>query len=175
MGHVIEVLRGSHSQRITSLGHDRLSTYGIGRELPQDAWGSLIRQLIHLGYLEQDMGNYSVLRLTGKARPLLKGEERLTLARPRVRLAPTKQPARRGREKLVYDTTLFQELRTLRKRLADEQQVPPFVIFGDATLVEMAAYRPLDAGDLARINGVGTHKLGRYGEQFLQVIRSFAR
>lgn len=174
MGHVIEVLRGSHSQRITSLGHDRLSTYGIGREISQDAWGSLIRQLIHLGYLEQDMGNYSVLRLTAKARPLLKGEESLSLARPRVRIAAARQPAKRGsREKLVYDTALFQELRTLRKRLADEQQVPPFVIFGDATLMEMAAYRPLDAGELVRINGVGAHKLGRYGEQFLQVIRNF--
>ena len=175
MGHVIEVLRGSHSQRITSLGHDRLSTYGIGREISPDAWGSLIRQLIHLGYLEQDMGNYSVLRLTAKARPLLKGEESLTLARPRVRVAPARQPAKRGsREKLVYDAALFQELRALRKQLADEQQVPPFVIFGDAILMEMAAYRPLDAGELVRINGVGAHKLGRYGEQFLQVIRTFA-
>ena len=174
MGHVVEVLRGSHSQRITTLGHDKLSTYGIGRDLSQDAWGSLIRQLIHLGYLEQDMGNYSVLRLTAKARPLLKGEERLTLARPRVRLAPMKQPAKRGREKPVYDQGLFQELRTLRKRLADEQQVPPFVIFGDATLAEMAAHRPLTADELAGINGVGAHKLGRYGEQFLQVIRAYA-
>ena len=175
MGHVIEVLRGSHSQRITSLGHDRLSTYGIGREISQDAWGSLIRQLIHLGYLMQDMGNYSVLRLTAKARPLLKGEESLSLARPRVRIAAAKQPAKRGsRDKLVYDAALFQELRSLRKRLADEQQVPPFVIFGDATLIEMAAYRPSDAKELVRINGVGAHKLGRYGEQFLQVIRTFA-
>ena len=174
MGHVIEVLRGARSQRITSLGHDRLSTYGIGREFSADAWGSLIRQLIHRGYLEQDMGNYSVLRLTGKARPLLRGEERLSLARPRVRLAPVKQPAKRGREKLVYDQGLFQELRLLRKRLADEQQVPPFVVFGDATLAEMAAYRPTTAGELVRINGVGAHKLGRYGEQFLQVIRNFS-
>ena len=174
MGHVIEVLRGSHSQRITSLGHDRLSTYGIGREISPDAWGSIIRQLIHLGYLGQDMGNYSVLRLTAKARPLLKGEESLSLARPRVRIAAARQPVKRGREKLVYDAALFQELRVLRKRLADEQQVPPFVIFGDATLMEMAAYRPLNAGELVRINGVGAHKLGRYGEQFLQVIRTFA-
>jgi len=174
MGHVVEVLRGSHSQRITSLGHDRLSTYGIGRDLSQDTWMSLIRQLIHLGYLEQDMAKYSVLRLTVKARPLLKGEERLTLARPRVRVAAVKQPAKRGKETLVYDQALFQELRALRKRLADEQQVPPFVIFGDATLAEMAAYRPVSADVLAGINGVGAHKLGRYGEQFLQVIRQFA-
>ncbi|HEX9078866.1 MAG TPA: DNA helicase RecQ, partial [Desulfuromonadaceae bacterium] len=84
MGHVIEVLRGSRNQRVLSLGHDRLSTYGIGDGLSHDAWGSLIRQLVHLGYLEQDMGNYAVLRLTPKARPLLRGEESLILARPRA-------------------------------------------------------------------------------------------
>jgi ATP-dependent DNA helicase RecQ len=173
MGHVIEVLRGSQSQRIRALGHDRLSTYGIGREISQDAWGSIIRQLVHLGYLEQDMGNYSVLRLAGKARPLLRGEERLVLARPRVRLIAAKKEAKRGREGLAYDEGLFQALRVLRKRLADEQQVPPFVIFGDATLVEMAACRPTDAEELARINGVGKHKLGRYGMEFLQVVREF--
>ncbi len=174
MGHVVEVLRGSHSQRITTLGHDKLSTYGIGRELSPDAWSSLIRQLIHLGYLEQDMANYSILKLNPKAHPLLKGEETLTLARPRIRVAPVKQLAKKGREKLVYDQGLFQELRLLRKQLADEQQVPPFVIFGDATLAEMAAHRPRSAGELAGINGVGAHKLGRYGEQFLQVIRDFS-
>ena len=173
MGHVIEVLRGSQSQRIRALGHDRLSTYGIGREIPQDAWGNLIRQLVHLGYLEQDMGNYSVLRLTAKARPLLRGEERLDLARPRTRIIAAKKEVKRGREGLVYDEGLFQALRVLRKRLADEQQVPPFVIFGDATLVEMAACRPTDAEGLARINGVGKHKLGRYGTEFLQVVRGF--
>jgi ATP-dependent DNA helicase RecQ len=173
MGHVIEVLRGSQSQRILALGHDRLSTYGIGREISQDAWGSIIRQLVHLGYLEQDMGNYSVLRLAAKARPLLRGEERLVLARPRVRLIAAKKEVKRGREGLAYDEELFQALRALRKRLADEQQVPPFVIFGDATLVEMAACRPTDAEELARINGVGKHKLGRYGTEFLQVVRGF--
>ncbi|KAF0220799.1 MAG: ATP-dependent DNA helicase [Geobacteraceae bacterium] len=173
MGHVIDVLRGSHNQRIAQLGHDRLSTYGIGRELSQDAWGSLIRQLVHLGYLEQDMANYSVLRLTPVARPLLRGEVTLTLARPRVKaVAPKKEP-KKGRGGLDYDEKLFQALRSLRKQLADEQQVPPFVVFGDATLVEMAAYRPMDAEALLRINGVGKHKLGRYGAVFLEVIRGF--
>ena len=173
MGHVIDVLRGSHNQRIQSLRHDRLSTYGIGREISQDAWGSLIRQLVHLGYLDQDMGNYSVLRLTSRARPLLRGEERLTLARPRVRPIPAKKQAKRGREGLPYDEALFQELRELRKRLADEQQVPPFVVFSDATLVEMAARRPTNAEELAQISGVGKHKLGRYGPVFLQLLQGF--
>jgi ATP-dependent DNA helicase RecQ len=173
MGHVIEVLRGSQSQRIRNLGHDRLSTYGIGSSLSQDAWGSLIRQLVHLGYIEQDMGNYSVLRLTPRARPLLRGEEKLVLARPRVRIITAKKETKRGREGVAYDEGLFQSLRVLRKRLADEQQVPPFVVFGDTTLQEMAAFRPTDPEGLARISGVGKHKLGRYGADFLRVIREF--
>jgi ATP-dependent DNA helicase RecQ len=173
MGHVIEVLRGSQSQRVRNLGHDRLSTYGIGSSLSQDAWGSLIRQLVHLGYIEQDMGNYSVLRLSPRARPLLRGEEKLVLARPRVRIITVKKETKRGREGIAYDERLFQSLRVLRKRLADEQQVPPFVVFGDTTLQEMAAFRPTDPEGLARISGVGKHKLGRYGADFLRVIREF--
>ena len=173
MGHVIDVLRGARNQRIQTLGHDRLSTFGIGRELPQDAWGSLIRQLVHLGYLEQDMGNYSVLRLTSQARPLLRGEERLILARPRARVAPANKEAKRGREGITYDEGLFEALRSLRKQLADEQQVPPFVVFSDATLAAMAAHQPKDAEGLARISGVGAHKLGRYGPRFLRAIRDY--
>ncbi|KAB0666851.1 DNA helicase RecQ [Oryzomonas japonica] len=173
MGHVIEVLRGSRSQRIQSLGHDRLSTYGIGKELSQDAWGGLMRQLLHLGYLEQDVGNYSVLHLTARSKPVLRGEEQVVLARPRVRVVAKKEP-KRGRGELEYDRELFERLRMLRKRLADEQQVPPFVVFGDATLVEMAAYRPVDDDGLARISGVGKHKLARYGAAFLREIRGEA-
>ena len=170
VGHVIEVLRGAQSQRIQSLGHDRLSTYGIGRTLP-GAWGSIIRQLVHLGYLEQDLVNYSVLRLTDKARPLLRGEERLTLARPRARATAAKKTPRTTVAGMKYDEILFQALRTLRKNLADEAGVPPFVVFGDASLAEMALNQPLDADALLRINGVGMHKLGRYGAEFLAVIR----
>jgi ATP-dependent DNA helicase RecQ len=173
VGHVVEVLRGSASQRIKSLGHDRLSTYGIGRDLSQDAWGSIIRQLVHLGYLEQDMGNYGVLRLTPLARPLLRGEERLELARPRVRMVPTVKEPKRGRKGEPHDEGLFQALRALRKRLADDQQVPPFVVFSDATLMEMASSRPKDSDAMARINGVGIHKLGRYGTDFIRVILEY--
>src|SRR5208337_4041058 len=106
MGHVIEVLRGSQSQRVRNLGHDRLSTYGIGSSLSQDAWGSLIRQLVHLGYIEQDMGNYSVLRLSPRARPLLRGEEKLVLARPRVRIITAKKETKLGRVGIAYDERL---------------------------------------------------------------------
>ncbi|MEK6775605.1 MAG: DNA helicase RecQ [bacterium] len=171
MGYVIDVLRGSNKQRIRDLGHDKLSTYGIGGELSQDAWGSIIRQLVHLNYLRQDMANYSVLKLTEAARPLLRGEQTLVLARPRVKTRPEKKPAGKRLEVLDYDEDLFQALRVLRKRLADEARVPPYVIFGDAALVEMAAYRPADEEALLAINGVGAVKLERYGSDFLKVIR----
>jgi ATP-dependent DNA helicase RecQ len=171
MGHVIDVLRGAQTQRILTLGHDRLSTYGIGRDQGQDSWGSIIRQLVHLGYLEQDLAAYSVLRLTAKARPLLKGEEQLVLARPRVKAAPVRKAPRATMAGRSCDESLFQALRTLRKRLADEAGVPPFVVFGDATLAEMATLKPLDSEALLGITGVGMHKLGRYGAEFLAVIR----
>ena len=174
IGHVIDVLRGSGAERIRQLGHTRLSTYGIGRELSQEEWGNVFRQLIHHGYLEQDMANYSVLKLTAAAKPLLRGEQQLILARPRVKAAvPKKEVKKVSGGKLDYDESLFQALRAVRKELADEQQVPPFVIFGDATLVEMAAYLPDTEEDLLRINGVGRHKLAKYGPRFLAAIRSF--
>ncbi len=169
IGHVIDVLRGSHNERIRQLGHDRLSTYGIGRELSSEVWGNLIRQLIHHGLLEQDMANYSVLRLTQAARPLLKGEERLILAKPRLRLVTAKQG--RGKDAAgPRDEGLFSALRLLRKKLADEAGLPPFVVFGDATLTEMAARKPTTPEELLLITGVGKHKLGKYGAAFLEVI-----
>jgi ATP-dependent DNA helicase RecQ len=172
-GHVIDVLRGSDKQRIRDLRHDKLSTYGIGKELSRDAWGSIIRQLVHLDYLKQDMANYSVLKLTESARPLLRGEQPLVLARPRVKTKPEKKKSGRKRfEGLDYDEDLFEALRVLRKRLADEGKVPPYVVFSDATLVDMAAYRPMDDMALLGINGVGTVKLERYGTDFLNAIRA---
>ncbi|MEA5114423.1 MAG: DNA helicase RecQ [Geobacteraceae bacterium] len=176
MGHVIDVLRGSRNERVRKLGHDRLSTYGIGSALGQDEWGSIIRQLVHLGYLEQDLASYSVLRLTEAARPVLRGEVGLTLARPRIRPVAAKK-GKKGKETVLSghgkDDGLFQALRALRKEIATRDGVPPFVVFGDATLTEMASRRPKDAEELLRISGVGQHKLGKYGAEFLRVITGF--
>ncbi|WP_085814816.1 DNA helicase RecQ [Geoanaerobacter pelophilus] len=168
MGHVIDVLRGSQNHRIQELKHDQLSTFGIGKQHSQDFWGNLFRQLIHLGYLEQDLANFSVLKLTEGARPLLRGEMRLELAKPRDTKVVEKKSAAK---KPAYDGALFQELRELRKGIADEQQVPPFVVFADATLAEMAAQMPRDKWELLKITGVGQHKMARYGDAFLRVIR----
>jgi ATP-dependent DNA helicase RecQ len=170
MGHVIDVLRGSQNQRMLELRHDQLSTFGIGKHHSQDAWGNLLRQLIHLGYLEQDLASFSVLKLTERARPLLRGEERLELARPRdARVVEKKTKIKKA---AVSDNPLFQELRELRKQIADEQQVPPYVVFADATLAEMAAQLPKDKWELLKITGVGQHKLARYGDAFLRVIKA---
>ena len=172
-GHVVDVLRGARSERIAALGHDRLSTYGIGADKSAEAWNSLLRQLIHHGYLTQDVARYSVLGLTEAARPLLRGEERLELARPRLRVKaqPKKGKTRRG--DFDYDEALFERLRTVRKRLADAEGVPPFVIFADATLAEMAAVMPTDEAALLAISGVGKHKLRRFGGDFIDEIISF--
>lgn len=166
------MLRGAQNQRIGQLGHDSLSTYGIGRDQSQEVWGSLLRQLIHLGYLEQDVGNYSILKLTAAARPLLRGEEVLRLARPRVRVASAKKPSRKGAAEYQADPEVFEALRALRKSLAERDHVPPFVVFSDATLAEMASVLPTHESALLEINGVGRRKLERYGADFLDLIRS---
>lgn len=212
MGHVIDVLRGAQTERIAALGHDQLSTYGIGAHLSQYEWQSLLRQLIHRGYLTQDVAAYSVLKLTARAQPLLRGNETLVLAKPRTRppqVEPVKKPRRAARTKaavaarrrdgagtrgtagapgsrpdwftggppvgeatdFAYDEELFARLRTLRKRLAAAQGVPAYVVFADATLLEMAATRPSSRADLLAVSGVGEAKLTRYGEAFLAVIR----
>lgn len=176
-GYVADVLRGSGDERILRRGHDRLSTFGIGAEHSRDHWLSLIRQLIHRGYLRQDIARYSALRLTEAARPLLRGDEPFIMAKPRVRVPSKKQRLRAPAgartadwADLPVDQDLYEALRALRKRLAGEQNVPAYIIFSDATLAEMAARRPSDATGLLAVNGVGQTKLERYGETFLEVI-----
>ena len=174
MGHVIDVLRGSTGERVRQLGHDRLSTFGIGGDLPVETWASLLRQLVHLGYLRQDLANYSILKLTEAARPLLRGEERLILARPPA-IAVKGKAGRKGAKKkaTMGGDPLFEALRVLRKSIADREGVPPFVVFGDATLKEMAARHPSTAEEMLLVSGVGKHKLGKYGPEFLRAIAGF--
>jgi ATP-dependent DNA helicase RecQ len=187
LGHVVEVLRGSKNQRILDLRHDRLSTYGIGEHLSADAWRSLLRQLVHLGYLRQEMGEYPLLKLTPAALPLLKGETSLMLARPRVKVRRTKEPrAKRSRMDRAgtlvdvdasppdaSDEALFEQLRGLRKRLAEADGLPAYMVFSDATLRAMAAQRPMTPAELLDVSGVGQVKLGRYGEKFLGLLKKW--
>jgi len=170
MAYVIDVLRGSEKERILKLGHDRISTYGIGADQPLDYWRALIRHLVHQGYISQDVGNYSVLKLLEPARSLLKGQVQLEMARPRVKSAAKKKAKKVKVGELDYNQELFDRLRRLRKSLADEANVPPYVIFSDASLAGMAAHQPKTDEEFLRIHGVGAKKLERYGVLFLDEI-----
>jgi ATP-dependent DNA helicase RecQ len=174
VGHVVAVLRGADNERIRSLGHNKLSTWGIGSDRSEQEWTSIVRQLIHHGYLVQDIASYSVLKLTESARPLLRGEQSLELARPRIRerTAVKKRPAAAAGQG-PYDEMLFEELRDLRKRLADKEGVPPYIVFGDATLIQMARSKPADENELLMVTGVGQHKLEKYGSRFLDAITAY--
>lgn len=166
IGYVIEVLRGSLNQRIVEQRHDKLSTHGIGKNRSHEHWLSVIRQLIHRGFLTQNITRGSVLQLTEAARPILRGEEPLQLALPRLNVASDK----RHKPVTFYDKKLFALLRRLRKQLADEEEVPPFVVFNDATLIEMAQELPITGGQMLNISGVGRKKLERYGSAFIEAI-----
>lgn len=172
MGHVIEVLRGSKNHAVVERGHDKLSTWGIGTERSSDHWLSVLRQLVHHGFANQDITRSMALTLNDAARAVLKGEKQLELAEPRIVLAkPT-----RGRSRLLpqnYDRKLFANLKQLRRQLADESGIPPYQVFSDASLAEMASELPTTEWALLRINGVGAKKLERYGPQFIEAISDY--
>ncbi|WP_024327036.1 DNA helicase RecQ [Thioalkalivibrio sp. AKL19] len=177
-GHVIDVLRGSASERLTRLGHDRLSTFGIGKELDKAQWRGVVRQLLARGLLRLDEEGYGGLKLDPACRPVLRGEEGIHLreevARPE-KGARSASPARRDTARSVAamdteDRSLWEVLRGLRTELARDQGVPPYVIFSDATLLEMVAAAPRTRDEMAGISGVGQHKLERYGDAFIKAI-----
>ena len=172
--HVVDVLRGADNERIRKFDHERLTTYGIGREYSAVEWMSIVRQLIHRGYLIQDIATFSVLKLTARARSLLRAEESLELARPRVQEKVRKKKKKSGpvEDLSEDDLRLFETLREIRKQLASEQGVPPYVIFGDVALVEMSRDRPSNEDEFLEINGVGQVKLERHGAVFLEAIAS---
>ena len=167
IGHIIDVLRGSLNSRVRELNHDQLSTFGIGKTQSHEFWVSIIRQLIHRGFVEQDISRNSQLLLTDSARPILKGEVVLMLAEPKIgRKVYDEKPL------LVnYDKRLYARLKSLRRSIADEHDVPPFVVFNDATLVDMANKLPTNQRQMLAVSGVGETKLKRYGDAFIQVIQ----
>lgn len=173
MHHVIDVLRGSQNQRILELGQDKLSTFGIGKEQSHDYWLSVFRQLIHHGLLQQDITQHSVLKLLPAARPVLRGESSLALAVPRLAPAKTSSKAGKVQQKQEYDRVLFSKLRALRKQIAERDDVAPFVVFSDASLIEMSQQMPQTPAEFLAISGVGQTKLSRYGDDFLDLIAEY--
>jgi len=169
-GHIADILLGSKNEKVLRWGHDKLSTYGIGTELTRKQWMHLARQLLTMGYLKQE-GEYRTLSLTARALEALKKRERImgvVQEAERVR-----KEGKRKREELEYNHALFAILRQKRKEMADEAGVPPYVIFSDRTLTEMAAYYPQSTASLLNISGVGQVKSSQYGGPFLEVIKAY--
>ncbi|MDN2482371.1 ATP-dependent DNA helicase RecQ [Vibrio astriarenae] len=170
IGYVVEVLRGMQNIRIREQGHDKLSTYGLGRENSHDYWVSIFRQLIHKGLLFQNITRNSTLQLTEEARPILRGEQPLELAVPRLDISARAAKSEKLSNK-HYDKKLFAKLRKLRKSIADEDGLPPYVVFSDATLIDMAEILPTSYGEMLAVNGVGERKLDKYADPFLDLIQ----
>lgn len=171
LGYIVEVLRGSNNQRIREYGHNQLPVYGIGHDRSTEHWISVLRQLIHLGFITQNITMHSALQLAEAARPVLRGEVALQLAVPRIQSLRPRSSANQKSYGGNYDRKLFAKLRKLRKLIADEENIPPYVVFNDATLLEMVEQMPITAGDLLSINGVGQRKLVRFGASFMAMIR----
>ena len=171
--HVVDVLRGERTEKVLSWGHERLSTFGIGAEHGKDQWLAVLSELMRTGCVEE--GEHRTIVLTEDGRRALKEQRAFAFALPRT---VTRSKKGRGGRKTAPmtpatgDEALFERLRALRKRLADEQGVPPYVVFSDATLREMAAAQPATLLEFRQVVGVGDVKLERYGAAFLEAIRA---
>ena len=171
VNYLVDVLLGKDNARIHQFGHDKLSTFGIGDELTNEQWRNLFRQLVSNGLLDVDVEGYGGLRLTEKCRPVLRGNQTLVL---RKTLKQSK-PERKSRNKSARfgqpaEQALWDALRQKRSELAKEHGVPPYVVFHDATLMEMVEYRPESLQQMSHISGVGERKLEQYGQAFLDLL-----
>lgn len=174
VNHVIDVLRGADTEKIRQWQHQQLSTYGIGADLDAAQWRSVYRQLVARAYLQVDVDAFGALKLADKCRELLRGNEQISLRRDAKEVTRKRKRNTQHEALSENDRGLWEALRERRRELAEQQSVPPYVIFHDATLMEMMHYRPMSLNAMHRLNGVGDAKLSRYGDAFLEVIMSFA-
>jgi ATP-dependent DNA helicase RecQ len=173
VGHLIDLLLGRETDKIRALGHQHLSVFGKGKELAEADWRTLFRQLVARGLADVDLDGYGGLRLTDSCRPLLRGEVNLQLRRdlkPQRAARSSSGPSQASQLVRGDERPLWEALRTLRRKLAEEHSVPPYVIFPDATLLEMLRSQPQSLSEMARVSGVGARKLERYGQAFLDVL-----
>ena len=174
--YVTDVLMGKADERAIRNSHDRLSVFGIGKDVTATAWKGLFRQLVANGYLTGDDDGHGTLSLTGRARPLLRGEDKFLMRVTRVAQKKKGKADTKPSHKVAGENeALFQALKALRLELAAAAKLPPYVIAQDRTLVELAEKRPRDAGALHDITGLGTSKIARYGKAFLDVIGQFKK
>ncbi len=171
---LIDILRGSGRQAIYHLGYHELKTYGAGKEYSYFEWMHYIAQFLNLGLFEIEFDNYNTLRITNLGKRVLAGDLPVRITQFKE-FEPIKTKARitHGKELSGESQELFEKLRMLRKTLADEQQVPAFVVFSDATLYDMVENRPSTDAEFLDVSGVGPHKLGQYGAKFISEIKTF--
>ena len=169
--HTIDIVIGADTKRIRELGHHELKTFGAGRHQDKNHWRFIVNELLAQELIRQDGDRYPVLKLTPRGANVLMGKDEVFgLKREEVK---AKERRRKTAEGGWYDETLFDRLRVIRKKIAGENHVPPYVIFSDKTLHEMCRHFPKTASEMRRISGVGDVKLERYGEDFLEEIRNY--
>lgn len=168
--HIVEVLSGADTEKVRKWDHHTLSTYNIGHEHSRAEWSAIGRELVRLGLLRQDAGKFNIAELTDAGRAALKSRLKITLTRS---VTAPEQPAKHRAGEITCDETLFERLRQLRKRLADECGVPPYIIFSDVSLRQMARHYPEDQQAFSRISGVGEKKLREFGKVFMAEIASY--
>ena len=173
--HLVDVLLGKTTERVQQFGHDRLPTFGVGGDLSDLQWRGVFRQLTAMGFLSVDLEGFGGLKLTSTSKPVLKGEQMVTLRTQAAKKTKKsrRDPGVRSVERngiQPQDDALWQALRETRLRIARDQGVPPYVIFHDATLQAMISQRPQSLSEFGTISGVGERKLEKYGETFLGVL-----
>ncbi|MEM9021315.1 MAG: DNA helicase RecQ [Planctomycetota bacterium] len=171
IGHLTNVLRGSTAQKVLDYHHDRLTVHGIGAEQSPQHWRSLAEHLIHEGLLGTSNDQFRTLNLVPASKPVLRGELEVRMAVSKIAKRGPAKPQAAEQDLGPIDTALFDRLRKLRKELADEQQVPPYVVFGDKALRQMCQSLPTDEQTFLGISGVGQKKLEQYGGTFMGAIR----
>ncbi|MEG4031760.1 MULTISPECIES: DNA helicase RecQ [unclassified Microcoleus] len=170
MNHIIDVLRGSKNQKILQYQHHQLSTYGIGKDRSADEWKKLSRSLLNQGFLDEKTDGFPILKLNEKSWEIMKRQRTVEIA-----IEPQREVQGKVRSLAVEVEGLFTILRTLRKQIADEQFVPPYVVFADKSLRDMAEKRPQNLTEFEEVYGVGSNKRDKYGKVFLEAIRTFCQ
>lgn len=169
VAHIVDVLLGKETEKVLQFQHQQLSTFGIGKDLSQQQWRSAARQLVVRGLLQVDIEGFGAIGLTEQSRPLLRGEQSLQLRKDDIKV-DSKKSRRQKREIAPEQETLWEALRACRTRLAQQNNVPPYVIFSDITLQAMLDQRPMSRMEMLAIHGVGEKKLDNFGSEFIEVI-----
>ena len=172
VNYTIDFLRGSKSEKMRE-EHKLLKTYGVGSDISKEEWQTYFRDLIGRGYLQQTDDEFPKLRLTDASEDVLKGRTKVELVKTKTVSEPVRSTA--SQAEVSYEKELYAELKDLRKTIADSSNVPAYIILGDATLIEIAAYLPLTLDDMRKVSGFGDVKIQRYGKEFLEVVATYAK